>query len=130
MKLGRIYRESNYLPWKSFSKGIVVFKATTYIKKHGRWQLERRWCAKESPKILPIDVLWLWKKVILRKTLSEGYYKVALHRWTYLMRLCMLVHNAHMVHVAVQSVTSHQNLTLKAGGLCCTLLSTPPGWQI
>ena len=31
------------------------------------------------------------KSVVLRKTLCEGYYKVALHRWMYLMWLCMLV---------------------------------------
>ena len=34
-----------------------VFEATTYIKKYGRRQLESRWCAKESPKMLPIDTL-------------------------------------------------------------------------
>ena len=40
-------------------KGIVVFEATTDIKKNGRWRLESLWCAKESPKTLPINTLWL-----------------------------------------------------------------------
>ena len=38
---------------EKFSKGIV-FIATTYINKYGRRRLERRWCAKESTKTLPM----------------------------------------------------------------------------
>ena len=41
------------LPWKSFSKRIVL-EATMYIKKYGGRRLESR-CAKESLKTLPID---------------------------------------------------------------------------
>ena len=33
--------------------------ATAYIKKYRRRRLESRWCAKETPKMLPIDTLWL-----------------------------------------------------------------------
>ena len=40
---------------KSFSKGTVVFEATTYIKKYGSRHLESHWCAKESPKMHLID---------------------------------------------------------------------------
>jgi len=43
---------------EKFSKGIV-FVATTYINKYGRRRLEKRWCAKESTKTLPINTLWL-----------------------------------------------------------------------
>ena len=47
---------------KSFLKGIVMFEATmTYIKKYGRPAL-KSWCAKESPKVLPIDTVWPCKR--------------------------------------------------------------------
>ena len=50
------YRE---VAMNSFSKGIVVFEATTRIRKYGKRRLESRWYAKESLKTLPIDTLWL-----------------------------------------------------------------------
>ena len=63
MKLRRTYGQSTCvtaMEVESFSKEIVVFEATTmYVEKYGRQGLERRWCAKESPKVLPIDTLWL-----------------------------------------------------------------------
>ena len=45
VKLGRTYGETNC---HYFSKGIVVVKATWYIK-YGRWCLEIQ-CAKRTPK--------------------------------------------------------------------------------
>ena len=47
---------------EQFSKGIVVFKTTMYLKKYGRQRLEKCWCAKECPKMPSINTLWLWKR--------------------------------------------------------------------
>ena len=58
-----------------FSKGIVVFEATTYLKKYGRQWLESHWCAKETPKTLPIDTLWLWERNYYRTFAWKGCEK-------------------------------------------------------
>ena len=55
--VGGEVRTERVTAMEEFSKGVFVFGATTYIKKYGRRRLERRLCAKERPKTLPIDTL-------------------------------------------------------------------------
>ena len=43
-----------------------------HIKKYGRRRLESCWYAKEIPKTLPIDKLWLWKRNYHRTFASKG----------------------------------------------------------
>ena len=58
VKSGRMYRERvAAVEVKSVLKRIVFEATTTYVEKYGRQGLERHWCAKESPKMLPIDAL-------------------------------------------------------------------------
>ena len=68
-----MHGESNC--YESFSKGIAVFETNTYIKQHGRWWLESR-CAKETPKTLAIDTLWLWERYYHRTFGSKGITRV------------------------------------------------------
>jgi len=58
---------------EELSKGMVVFEATTHIKRYGKWWLESRWCAKGSPKTLLID-----NAVAVKKELS---YNICLKRY-------------------------------------------------
>ena len=50
-------REETYGESNCHGRVLRVFEATTYIKKYERRRLESCWCAKESPKTLPIDRL-------------------------------------------------------------------------
>ena len=57
--------------------GIVVFEATIYVNKYGRWQLERHWCVKETPKMLLIDMLLLVRAMACDGAHYDSHHSVA-----------------------------------------------------
>ena len=64
VKSGRTYGESNGHVRKELLYSRLPH---SYIKKYGRWWLERHWCTKGSQKMLPIDTLWLSWDICLER---------------------------------------------------------------